>query len=95
MLGQMHVSRDELSARMNEVREEMDELKSYLRLLKSIGKTSVSKYVYSGVRIGIKDTYFDVKNEFKYVTFVLESSRIQVKKYEDINLQEILGKWVR
>ncbi|HEB32531.1 MAG TPA: DUF342 domain-containing protein [Spirochaetes bacterium] len=95
MLGQMHVSRDELSARMNEVREEMDELKSYLRLLKSIGKTSVSKYVYSGVRIGIKDTYFDVKNEFKYVTFVLESSRIQVKKYEDIDLQEILGKWVR
>ncbi|KKL06687.1 hypothetical protein LCGC14_2593510, partial [marine sediment metagenome] len=29
------------------------------------------------------------------VTFVLESSRIQVKKYEDIDLQEILGKWVR
>jgi uncharacterized protein (DUF342 family) len=95
MLDQMHVSRDELSARMSEIREEMDELKSYLKLLKSIGKTSVLKYVYSGVRIGIKDTYFDVKNEFKYVTFVLESGRIQVKKYEDIDLEEILGKRVR
>jgi uncharacterized protein (DUF342 family) len=95
MLEQMMASKEELTARMNEIREEMDELKSYLKLLKSIGKTSVSKYVYSGVRIGIKDTYYDVKNEFKYVTFVLENGRIQVKKYEDIDLEEIVGKRVR
>ncbi len=56
---------------------------------------SVSKNVYSGVRIGIKENYYDVKNEFKYVTFVLESGRIQVKKYEDIDLEEIVGKRVR
>lgn len=95
LLEQMLTSREELLVRINEIREEMDELKSYLKLLKTIGKTSVSKNVYPGVKIGIKDTYFDVTNEFKYVTFVLESGRIRMKKYEEINLEELIGRKIR
>jgi len=95
LFEKMISSREEITIRMSEIKEEMDELKSYLRLLKSIGNVSVSKNVYPGVRIGIKDTYYDVSNEFKYVTFVLESARIRIKKYEEINLEEIIGKRIR
>ncbi len=95
LLEKMLSSREELTIRMSEINEEMNELRSYLKLLRTIGKVSVSKNVYPGVRIGIKDTYYDVSNEFKYVTFVLESGRIRMRKYEDIDLEEILGKKVR
>ena len=95
LLEKMLASREEGNIRLTEIREEMDELKSYLKLLKTIGKVSVSKNVYPGVRIGIKDTYYDVTNEFKYVTFVLDGARIRIKKYEDINIDELVGKRVR
>ena len=95
LLEKLLAAREELTIRLSEIKEEMEELKSYLKLLKTIGNVSVSKNVYPGVRIGIKDTYYDVANEFKYVTFVLESGRIRIKKYEDIDIEEILGKRVR
>lgn len=95
MLERMLEDREELTIRLSEINEEMEELRSYLKLLKTVGKVSVSKSVFPGVRIGIKDVYYDVTNEFKAVTFVLESGRIRVKKYEEIDLEEILGKKVR
>jgi len=95
LLEKMLAAREELTIRLSEIKEEMEELKSYLRLLKTIGNVSVSKNVYPGVKIGIKDIYYDVANEFKYVTFVLDSGRIRIKKYEDINIEEILGKRLR
>jgi uncharacterized protein (DUF342 family) len=95
LLEKMLASREEITVRLTEIREEMEELKSYLKLLKTIGKVSVSKNVYPGVRIGIKDTYYDVTNEFKYVTFVLDGARIRIKKYEDVNLEELVGKRLR
>ena len=92
LLEKMLSDREELSIRVSEINEEMEELRSYLKLLKTVGKVSVSKNVYPGVRIGIKDIYYDVTNEFKAVTFVLENGRIRVKKYEEIDLEEIVGK---
>jgi uncharacterized protein (DUF342 family) len=95
LLEKMLASREDITMRLTEIREEMEELKSYLKLLKTIGKVSVSKNVYPGVRIGIKDNYYDVTNEFKYVTFVLDGARIRIKKYEDVNLEELVGKRLR
>jgi hypothetical protein len=95
LLEKLLNTREELTIRLSEIKEEMEELKSYLKLLKTIGNVSVSKNVYPGVKIGIKDIYYDVTNEFKYVTFVLDSGRIRIKKYEDINIEEILGKRLR
>jgi uncharacterized protein (DUF342 family) len=95
LLEKMLASREEITIRLAEIKEEMDELKSYLKLLKTIGKVSVSKNVYPGVRIGIKDIYYDVSNDFKYVTFVLDGARIRIKKYEDINVEELIGKRIR
>jgi len=94
-LEKMLSDREELNIRISEINEEMEELRSYLKLLKTVGKVSVSKNVYPGVRIGIKDIYYDVSNEFKAVTFVLESGRIRVKKYEEIDLEEIVGKRIQ
>jgi len=95
MLEGFLARREDLSIRNTEIKEEMEELKSYLRLLKTLGKVSVSKEVFPGVRIGIKDVYYDVTNEFKHVTFVLENNRIRIRKYEEINLEEIVGRKVR
>jgi len=95
LLSKMLASREELTIRLNEINEEMNELKSYLKLLKTIGKVAVSKEVFPGTRIAIKDTYYDVTNEFKYVTFVLDSGRIRIRKYESINLEALLGKRYR
>ena len=91
----MLASREEITIRLSEIKEEMEELKSYLKLLKTIGNVSVSKNVYPGVKIGIKDIYYDITNDFKYVTFILDSGRIRIKKYEDVNLEEIVGKRIR
>ena len=91
----MLASQEELTIRLNEINEEMNELKSYLKLLKTIGKIAVSKDVFPGTRIAIKDTYYDVTNEFKYVTFVLDSGRIRIRKYESIDLEALLGKRYR
>lgn len=95
LLEKMLSSREEFSIRVSEIKEEMNELKSYLKLLRTIGKVSVSKEVFPGARIGIKDIYYDVTNEFKHITFVLESGRIRVKRYEEIDLEEITGRKVR
>ncbi len=95
LLNKMLASRDELTIRLNEITEEMNELKSYLKLLKTIGKVSVSKDVFPGVRIAIKDIYYEVTNEFKYVTFVLDSGRIRIRKYESVDLEALLGKRYR
>jgi len=95
LLEKMLTSREELTTRMSEINEEMNELKSYLKLLRTIGKVSVSKNVFPGVRIGIKDIYYELTNEFKYVTFVLESGRIRMRKYEEVDLEEIVGKRIR
>lgn len=95
LLSKMLASQEELTIRLNEINEEMNELKSYLKLLKTIGKIAVSKDVFPGTRIAIKDTYYDVTNEFKYVTFVLDSGRIRIRKYESIDLGALLGKRYR
>jgi hypothetical protein len=95
LLEKMLSSREELTIRMSEINEEMNELKSYLKLLKTIGKVSVSKNVFPGVRIGIKDIYWDVSSEFKYVTFVLDGGRIRMRRYEDVDLQQLVGKRLR
>jgi len=95
LLEKMLTSQEELTIRMSEINEEMNELKSYLKLLRTIGKVSVSKNVFPGVRIGIKDIYYELTNEFKYVTFVLESGRIRMRKYEEVDLEEIVGKRIR
>jgi hypothetical protein len=95
LLDKMIASREEITVRMGEINEEMNELKSYLKLLKTIGKVSVSKTVFPGVRIGIKDTYYDVSNEFKYITFVLDGGRIRMRRYEDISVEQIAGKRLR
>jgi len=95
LLEKMISSREEFTLRVSEIKEEMNELKSYLKLLRTIGKVSVSKEVFPGTRIGIKDIYYDVTNEFKHITFVLESGRIRVKRYEAIDLEEITGRKTR
>jgi uncharacterized protein (DUF342 family) len=95
LLEKMLTTRDEVTARLGEIKEEMEELRSYLKLLKTIGNVSVSKNVYPGVKIGIKDVYYDVKNEFKYVTMILDGGRIRIKKYEDVTVEEIIGKRLR
>lgn len=83
MLQEYIRSKAELEERMKEINEEINEIRSYLSMLETVGKICASKIVHSGVRLSVKNAYLDVKNEFKFVTFVQEGGNIKVKTYEE------------
>ena len=81
---------DELVARkkdvladLNEVKKELESLKTYLSQLKINGKICASMTVFPGVKIFIKDALLEVKSEFKAVTFLAEGNLVKVTKYEE------------
>jgi len=77
------VEKGELEERIKEVEEEIGELKVYLNMLESSGKVCASKMVYPGVHIIVKDAPFEVKDNFKFVTFSQEGGEIKINPYEE------------
>jgi len=80
----------ELKARKVEIADaskkldaEREEIHDYLADLKVSGKISASGTVFPGVKVSIKDAFLEVRNEFKFVTFVAENSTVKVTKYEE------------
>lgn len=61
----------------------IEEAQNYLNSLKNRGRVSASAKVYPGVKIIVRDSKEDVKNEYRAVTFVLENNLIRVTKYEE------------
>lgn len=61
----------------------IEEAQTYLNTLKNRGRVSASAKVYPGVKIIVRDSKEDVKNEYRAVTFVLENNLIRVTKYEE------------
>ncbi|MGI5172185.1 FapA family protein [Treponema sp. OMZ 840] len=72
----------DIQAETEEMTREIQELQTYLRELKVVGKISVSGTVYSGVKIFIRDIKEEVRNESKAVTFFYENGFIRYGKYE-------------
>ncbi len=84
MLGE----KEELNLRMNEIEEQIVEIKSYLASIEEKGKVCVQKEVFPKVRITVKDAFLEVKDSFKYVTFIQEAGNIKVLPYEEPKLEK-------
>ncbi|GHV56492.1 polymerase [Spirochaetia bacterium] len=74
-------------ALMDDVKKADEGIKQMKEALDNInvrGKVSASDKVYPGVRIVIRDTRDDVRNEYKATTFILEEGLVRVTKYEEV-----------
>jgi uncharacterized protein (DUF342 family) len=81
-LQEITEKRNTAQAEIDEANREMEEIKVHLASIKAVGKVSASDKVFPGVKIFIKDANLDVRNEFKFVTFILEEGNIKVTQYE-------------
>lgn len=77
------LKKKEVVGEVENIKKEMEDLKTYLSGLKIIGKICASSTVFPGVRVAIKDAVLEVKNEFKAVTFIAEGNMVKVTKYEE------------
>jgi uncharacterized protein len=76
--------RQEIFTNLEKINVEINEIKTYLASIKKEGKISASEKVFPGVKIYIKDSFLEVKNEFKFVTFILEHGNVRITKYEAV-----------
>ncbi|MBN1410609.1 MAG: FapA family protein [Spirochaetales bacterium] len=83
-LEELNSKRIDVQTQIQVINTEMEDIRSHLVTLKKDGKISASEKVFPGVKLYIKDSYLEVKNEFKFVTFLLEHSNIRITKYEPI-----------
>jgi uncharacterized protein (DUF342 family) len=75
--------RDTLMKDYKKAEEKIAQIQERLEQLKVRGRVSASSKVYPGVKIVIRDTIFDIRNEYRATTFVLENELIQVSPYEE------------
>jgi uncharacterized protein (DUF342 family) len=75
--------RQDLTAELRQINEEVERLREFLNSQKSCGQISASANVYPGVRIVIRDAREDVRSEYKAVTFILENGLVRVTKYKE------------
>lgn len=89
---QLRGERMELQGQIEKLKEEGEEIRTYLAEIRVAGKISASGTVYPGVKIHIKDAYLEVRSEFKNVTFVSERNTVKVTKYEESGEDLAIGK---
>lgn len=82
MLQDLLITKAESEARVREITEELEELKAFMNMLETKGKVSVQKLVYPGARIIIKNATLDVKDNFKFTTFMQEGGIVRASVYE-------------
>ena len=78
----------ELTKNIEDTEVQIEEINQYLITLKTVGKISVSKTVYPGVKIYIKNAFYNANTEFKNVSFIQQLGEIKVVPYSGINLKE-------
>lgn len=86
MLQTMQQQKNDVVVHLNEVEEQINEIKSYLNVLEEKGKVCVQQNVYPKVKIVVKTASLEVKDPFKYVTFVQEAGNIKILPYEEVKV---------
>ncbi|MDR0561296.1 MAG: FapA family protein [Spirochaetaceae bacterium] len=72
----------DLTIQLKQVTEELDQIKQIVNTVKTRGRVSASDKIFPGVKVVIRDTIEDVKNEYKAITFILDNDLIKAVKYE-------------
>ena len=84
LLGELTLTKSEGEARIQEINEELEELRKLMSELEEMGRVSVQKTAYPGVRIIIKNATLEVRDNFKFCTFMQEAGIIRVSGYEQL-----------
>ena len=87
-LKTLKVRCDQISAELEEMTAEINEIQEHLRDLKAIGKVKVEGDVYAGVKIYIRDVLDEVKIDTKGVTFYYDKAFSKRGPYEPPALAE-------
>jgi uncharacterized protein (DUF342 family) len=72
-----------LTIDLKQIHEDIDRIQETLSAVKTRGRVSASDKIYPGVKVVIRDTTEDVKNEYKAITFILDNDLIKAVKYEE------------
>jgi len=82
MLGELMLTKSEGDARLVEINEELEELRKIMSELEAMGRVGVQKTAYPGARIIIKNATLEVRDNFKFCTFMQEAGIVRVSGYE-------------
>ncbi len=82
-LDECYARKDQIADETEEITGEMNQIQEKLREMKQIGKVKASGNVYSGVKIYIRDTLQEVRNDMKSLTFFMEGGFVRTTKYEE------------
>lgn len=85
MLQKFLLASKEYDGIIDEIKEDIADLRSYLDDIKTSGKISIKDYVYPGVHIQIKEIRKAIDKENQYVTYILEGGDIRDIQYQELS----------
>lgn len=85
LLQKFRLAIDEHRSVVDEIKEDVADLRSYLEDIKTNGKISVKEYIYPGVHIQIKEIQKKIERDNTYVTYLLEGGEIRDVQYQDVD----------
>lgn len=91
LLIKMMEEREQITLKLKELERQISEIKDYFSTLEERGKIAAQKEVFPKVKLIIKDAFLEVKDSFKYVTFIQEAGNIKVLPYEEAKVDKTKG----
>lgn len=91
LLIKMMEEREQISSKLKKVEEQISEIRSYFASIEEKGRIAAQKEVFPKVKLIIKDAFLEVKDSFKYVTFIQEAGNIKVLPYQEAKVEAAKG----
>lgn len=88
-LDECYARKDQIAEETEEITGEINAIQEKLREMKQIGKVKAAGNVYSGVKIYIRDTLQEVRNDMKSLTFFMEGGFVRTSKYEEPDMSGV------
>jgi uncharacterized protein (DUF342 family) len=90
LLKKMHAAREEYSKKLSLIENEIRKLSNYLMGLENQGSISSRYVTYPGVTLYIRNAEYEVKQDYKAVTFKYSGGMIKPNKYEPLEMEKEL-----
>lgn len=81
--------KEEITMESEKITDEMNQIQEKLREMRQIGKVKAEGNVYSGVKIYIRDTLQEVRNDMKNLVFFMDGGFIRTGKYESPDMTDV------
>lgn len=81
-LSEMTVRNEKITARLNEIASELEELRSYIGMSEYKGKICAEKSAYAGCDIYLRDQRFPLKDPYNNIKFTLQGNEIKLAEYD-------------